>query len=58
MKAKEYGRSAVSASALMNNEELSVKLVEFLKVCENVNTSAPAVDSSTLSASLSSTDSL
>jgi len=39
LQAKDLGRKAVSASGSVHNEEFSRKLVEFLKVCENIDTS-------------------
>ena len=38
VKAKEFGRKAVSMSASTQDEQLSRKLVDFLKVCENIDT--------------------
>ena len=40
VQAKEYGRRAVSVSGeSKQSEEFSRKLVEFLKICENIVTS-------------------
>jgi len=39
VQAKWYGRKAVSASASVQNDEFSRKCIEFLKICENINTS-------------------
>ena len=39
VQAKQFSRKAVSASSSVHSEEFTRKIVEFLKVCENIDTS-------------------
>ena len=46
LQAREYSRKAVSASACLSadSDRFSRQLVDFLKLCENVNSTAPPTE--------------